>query len=113
MSTFADLTDDMDEMIMSSLNDGAADYLNAAGAVLASSLEVIVDMDVERMDTISGGVERMVTVTVRKSLLVPFDRKGSFRSNADAPVKALSTKTWHIDGIAEDDGHMITFYVVP
>ena len=113
MSTFADLTDDMDAMLMSSLNDGGADYFSAAGAVLASGIEVIVDADVERVDNLSGGIDRAVTVTVRKSLLVPLDRKGAFRANADNPVKALGTKTWHIDGIAEDDGHMITFYVVP
>ncbi|MGE6790888.1 hypothetical protein ACQKFS_02545 [Pseudomonas guineae] len=113
MSTFDDLTDDMDTMLMSSLNDGGADYLNATGALMASGLEVIVDMDVERVDNLSGGVDRVMTIAVRKALVVPFDRKGAFRANADNPVKALGTKVWHIDGIAEDDGHLITFYVVP
>ncbi len=104
MAGFADLTDDMDAMLMSSLNDGLADYLNASGAVLAGGLEVILDKEVDRLDTASGMLDRAVVITVRKSLLEPFDRKGAF---------LLDGKTWHIDGIAEDDGHLITFYVVP
>ena len=102
--SFDDLTDDMDAMLMSSLNDGLADYLNASGAVLAGGLEVILDKEVDRLDTASGMLDRAVVITVRKSLLEPFDRKGAF---------LLDGKTWHIDGIAEDDGHLITFYVVP
>lgn len=102
--SFADLTDDMDAMLMSSLNDGLADYLNASGAVLAGGIEVIFDKEVDRLDTASGMLDRAVVITVRKSLLEPFDRKGAF---------LLDGKTWHIDGIAEDDGHLITFYVVP
>lgn len=102
--SFADLTDDMDAMLMSSLNDGLADYLNASGAVLAGGIEVILDKEVDRLDTASGMLDRAVVITVRKSLLEPFDRKGAF---------LLDGKTWHIDGIAEDDGHLITFYVVP
>lgn len=102
--SFADLTDDMDAMLMSSLNDGLADYLNASGAVLAGGIEVILDKEVDSLDTASGMLDRAVVITVRKSLLEPFDRKGAF---------LLDGKTWHIDGIAEDDGHLITFYVVP
>lgn len=104
MASFADALDDMDSMIMSSLNDGAGEYLNAAGAVLARDVELILDRNVERFDTVNGAVDRAVTITVRKALLQPFDRKGAFR---------LDGKLWHIDGIAEDDGGFITFYVVP
>jgi hypothetical protein len=102
--SFAELTDDMDAMLMSSLNDGLADYLSATGAVLAGDVEVMLDKEVDRIDTASGMLDRAVTITVRKSLLQPFDRKGAF---------VLDGKTWHIDGIAEDDGHLITLYVVP
>ena len=111
MAGFADLTDDMDAMLMSSLNDGLADYLNASGAVLAGGLEVILDKDVERMDLASGMVDRAVTITVQRHLLQPLDRKGAFR--LDPQAWGADGKTWHIDGIAEDDGHLITFYVVP
>lgn len=96
---------------MASLNDGRADYLNAAGAVLAASLEVILDKDVERMDLINGMVDRAVTITVQRHLLQSFDRKGAFR--LDPQDWGADGKTWHIDGIVVDDGHMITFYVVP
>lgn len=102
---------DIDTDVMSALNDGRADYLNASGAVLAAGLEVIFDKDVERMDLISGMVDRAVTITVRRHLLQPLDRKGAFRL---APEDwGADGKTWHIDGIAEDDGHLITFYVKP
>lgn len=102
--SFADFTDDMDAMLMASLNDGTADYLNAAGAVLAAGVQVIFERDVERLDVVSGMLDRAVTLTARKALLVPLDRKGAFR---------LADKTWHIDGVAADDGHLITLYVVP
>lgn len=102
--SFADLTDDMDAMLMASLNDGTADYLNAAGAVQAAGVEVILERDVERLDVVSGMLDRAVTLTVRKALLTPLDRKGAF---------VHAGKKWHIDGIAEDDGHLITLYVVP
>lgn len=111
MAGFADLVADMDAMIMSSLNDGVGDYLNAAGAVLASGIEVILDKEVDRMDVVSGMVDRAVTITVRRQLLQPLDRKGAFR--LDPAQWSADGKTWHIDGIAADDGHLITFYVVP
>lgn len=111
MAGFADLIDDMDAAIMASLNDGSGDYLNASGAVLAAGVEVIFDKDVERMDVVSGLVDRAVTITVRRHLLQPLDRAGAFRL---APEDwGADGKTWHIDGIADDDGHLITFYVVP
>jgi len=111
MAGFADLIDDMDAAIMASLNDGSADYLSASGAVLAEGLEVILDKDVERMDVVSGMVDRAVTITVRRHLLQPLDRAAAFRL---APEDwGADGKTWHIDGIADDDGHLITFYVVP
>ncbi|RRV18229.1 hypothetical protein EGJ00_02005 [Pseudomonas saudiphocaensis] len=94
----------MDTAIAASLNDGAATYLSATGAVLASGVEVIIDHDVERLDVVSGMLDRSVTITVRKGLLQPFDRKGAFR---------LAGKAWHIDGVAVDDGHWLTLYVVP
>ena len=111
MAGFADLIDDMDAAIMASLNDGKAEYLNAAGAVMASGLEVMIDKDIERMDLVTGMVDRAGTITVRRHLLQPLDRKGAFRL---APEDwGADGKTWHIDGIAEDDGHLITFYVKP
>jgi hypothetical protein len=111
--SFADLIDDMDGMIMSSLNDGRVDLLDAGGAVKASRIEAMVESNAERVDEINGAVQRVVSITVRKKLLGSYDRKGAFRSNPDQPVAALGNKVWHIDGIADDDGDLITFYVVP
>lgn len=102
--SWATMRDRMNKTIMRTLADGAAEYLSATGAVLARGVEVIMERDVERLDDVSGLLDRSVTITVRKSLLQPFDRKGAFR---------LEGSEWHIDGIAADDGHMITFYVVP
>lgn len=101
---WAEMRDRMNKTIMRTLADGIAEYLSATGAVLARGVEVIMERDVERLDDVSGMLDRSVTITVRKSLLQPFDRKGAF---------VMDGKTWHIDGIAADDGHMITFYVVP
>ena len=98
------MRDRMNKTILRTLADGIAEYHSATGAVLASGVEVIMERDVERLDDVSGMLDRSVTITVRKSLLQPFDRKGAF---------VMDGKTWHIDGIAADDGHMLTLYVVP
>ena len=102
--SWARMRDGMNKTIQRALSDGVADYLSATGMQLASGVEVIIDMDVDRIDVVSGMIDRAVTITVRREQLQPIDRKGAFR---------LPAKTWHIDAIAADDGHMITFYVVP
>lgn len=89
---------------MERLADSAGDYLDRNGTVLAAGLALIVDKDVERVDMVSGAVDRGVTVAVQHDLIQPLDRKGAF---------VVDGKTLHIDGIAADDGHLITFYVVP
>lgn len=98
------MRDAMNKTILHTLADGLAIYLSAAGAELASGVEAMLEQDAERVDSFSGAIERLVTITVRKALLQPFDRKGAF---------VLNGKTWHIEDIASDDGHLITFYVVP
>jgi len=112
MAGFADLVDDMDSMLMESLSDGRVDHLSASGSPLAEGLEAIVDQGVERLAEF-GAVERLMTITVRKALIPHLDRKGGFRSNAGSPVPVMGGKVWHIDDVASDDGHLITFYVVP
>jgi hypothetical protein len=101
---WASMRDGMNKTILHALADGSVAYLNATGSVLVSGIEAMLEQNAERIDLAGGMVERMATITVRKSLLQPFDRKGAF---------VLDGKTWHIDGIAEDDGHLITLYVVP
>lgn len=105
---FDAMTAALDAAVMGSLNDGHGQHLSASGQVLASGLELILDRNVERfdIDSVSGAMERAVTITVRKALLQPLDRNGAF---------LIDGKLWHIahKGIAADDGHLITFYVVP
>lgn len=105
-ASFSAMTAALDAAVMGSLNDGQGDYLSAAGVVLASGLELILDRDVDRfdIDSVSGAMERAVTITARKALLQPLDRKGAF---------LLDGKLWNIDRIASDDGHLITFFVAP
>lgn len=103
MASFPELVDDLDDMVMGSLNDGTAKYLSRSGQVLAEDVPVIVEKSVERFDE-GGAVDRVRTHEVQKRYLQPFDRQGAF---------VMDGKTWHIDGIERDDGHMITLYVVP
>ncbi len=104
MGGFGDLVDDLDDQVMASLSDGDAQYLSRMGAVLVAAVPVIVELNVERVSTINGAVDRVRTHCVQKRLLLPLDLKGAF---------VMDGKTWHIDGIADDDGDLITFYVVP
>jgi len=103
---FSAMTAALDAAVMGSLSDGLGEHLSASGQVLASGLELILDRNVERfgIDSVTGAMERAVTITVRKVLLQQLDRKGAFQ---------LDGKLWHIDAIASDDGHLISFYVVP
>lgn len=103
MNGFPDLVGDLDDMIMHSLSDGTATYLSRSGQVLAEGVPVIVEKEVERFSE-GGAVDRVRTHEVQKRYLQPFDRQGAF---------VMDGKTWHIDGIERDDGHMITLYVVP
>ena len=98
----------MDRSVSKRLSDCTAEHFTASGALRASGLEVMVSAGVERMDEVTGAVDRVVTIACRKSF--DFDRGGSFTS-ANSPI--LGAKTWHIDGIASDDGGFITFFVVP
>lgn len=102
--SFSDLVEELDDTLMDALADGLAQYLSRTGEVLREDLPVIVESGVERVSEISGAVDRVRTHCVQKHLLQPLDLKGSF---------VMDGKTWHIDGIAEDDGSLITFYVVP
>lgn len=113
MASFDSLVDQMDTKLMGSLNDGRVDYFTASGQLLAAGIEAIVEREVERVNEVTGVIDRPITVCVLKSQLGKLDRKGIFRSNAVDPVAALAERDWTIDGIESDDGSLITFYVVP
>lgn len=104
MAGFRDRVARLDAAVMRHLSDGVCQYLGRDSQVLASDVPVIVEQEVERFTEVDGAVERVRTHCIQKHLLQPLDRQGSF---------AMDGKTWHIDGIAADDGHLITFYVVP
>lgn len=104
MASFADQIEEIDALLLETLGDGTADYFDRQGSVLAENLAVEITDAVERPNMETGLLDRLRTITVQKRLLVPFDRQGAF---------LMDGKTWHIDGIHEDDGHLITFYVVP
>lgn len=113
MASFADLVDDMDATLMESLNDGRVDHLSASGDPLVEGLQAIVDQNVERINEVTGFVDRVTTIGVLKAELSTLARQGRFRSHAAAPVAALGGKAWHISDVAADDGQWITFYVEP
>ncbi|WP_235869766.1 MULTISPECIES: hypothetical protein [Pseudomonas] len=113
MASFADLTSEMDATLLASLKDGRVDFLTASGSVAVEGLDAIVEQDVERIDELSGAVQRVVTICVLKNALGGYDRKGAFRSNSGEPVELLADKAMHLDGIESDDGSLITFYVRP
>lgn len=94
----------LSSLVMRSLADGVCQYLSRSGAVLADGVPVIIDSNVERFNEATGAVDRVRTHCVERARLAPFDRQGAF---------VVDGATWHIDGIASDDGQMITLYVVP
>ena len=85
------------------LADSVGNYVDRNGTVLAPGLKLQVDRNVERFSE-GGAVDRMTTISVLRSLIQPLDRKGAF---------VIGSETWHIEGIADDDGRLISFYVVP
>lgn len=99
---FANLMGRLHRVGLSRLADSVVDHLDAQGATLVAGLDAMIDRDVERLD--QGRLERAVTVTVSKGALQSFDRRGAFRVNGEV---------LHIDKIASDDGHLVSFYVVP
>ena len=69
--------------------------------MIADALPVLVDHAVERMESISG-FDHWTTVQLVTADVDRIDRQGRF---------LIAGKTWHIDGVASDDGHVISFYV--
>lgn len=111
MSGFRQMIAEMDADIEEILSDGLAEFLSANGTPQRQGLAVMLDKDAERVDVVTGMVGRSVTIAVRRNVLGQYDRKGSFR--LDPSAWGADGKTWHVDGIASDDGHWVTFYVVP
>lgn len=103
MAGFGELVDEMDDIVLEGLGDGEFAYVDRNGHTLVEIIHAAVEEDVERL--VQGAIDRVRTMEVRRGLLVPFDRQGAFRDSEGS--------LWSIDGIHSDDGHLITFYVVP
>ncbi|OBY48684.1 hypothetical protein A9513_032885 [Pseudomonas sp. AU12215] len=103
MAGFGDLVDEMDDTILEVLGDGEFALVDRNGHVQVDVLHGIVEEGVERV--VSGAVDRFRTIEVSKSQLGSYDRRGGFMDTEG--------NRWTIDGIHLDDGHLITFYVVP
>ncbi|WP_447751623.1 hypothetical protein [Pseudomonas nicosulfuronedens] len=93
----------MDDTILEVLGDGEFALVDRNGHVQVDVLHGIVEEGVERV--VSGAVDRFRTIEVSKSQLGSYDRRGGFVD--------IEGNRWTIDGIHLDDGHLITFYVVP
>ncbi|WAB92483.1 hypothetical protein OSS47_00445 [Pseudomonas citronellolis] len=105
MAFFDDLVEEMDAALLDVLGDGLVAYLDRQGAVVAADLPVEINDGVIPNDLVERAVDRLRTMGVQKHRLQPFDSEGAFRDEGG--------RLWYIDGIHEDDGHLITFYVVP
>lgn len=100
MATFADRMDSMDAKIMSSLNDGRGDYLDASGRCCARGIELIVDHNLERVGP-DGAVfqTNAVGITFQRAALNKIDRGGVFQHNS---------KRYVVEDEISNDGQWIT-----
>lgn len=99
MAGFGDLVDDMDAMLMSSLNDGACDYLGPQGESPAYGIEVIIDHNLQRVGPDGLFRTDAVGITWKKRDLPAAVRGGIFKQGC---------KRYCLEDLIEDDGHMIT-----
>lgn len=96
---FADLTDDMDDMIMSSLNDGEGDYFDSAGIPVAQGIELIIDRNLQHAGPDGVFLSTAVGITCRNAQVGAVNRGGLFVIGSDRFV---------VETIIADDGHMLT-----
>lgn len=99
MAVFRDLTERMDAAILASLNDGAADYVDAAGLPVASGVTVIVDRNLERTGADGMFLAIPLAVSWRKADLASVGRGGVF---------TVGVERYLVESIVGDDGHFVT-----
>lgn len=90
----------MDKKLLRHLNDGVASFYDKTGALLAENIKVMLDRDVQHP---AEFIERITTITIRIADLPNFDRQGHIEH------KGIG---WRIDGIASDDGYLLTLKVL-
>lgn len=100
MATFADALDDMDSMIMSSLNDGCGDYFDAAGRCVARGVELIVDRNLQRVGP-EGGVfiTEQTGIQFRRCAIDTVARGGLF---------VHGNRRYLVEEEIDDDGNWVT-----
>ena len=104
MSRFARSLARLHRVGMDALSDQVVDYYDNQGALLDIGIAAIVDHGTDRINETTGSIDRWSTIAVLHTALQKVDRKGHF---------VLDQRPFYIDGIANDDGHLITFYVRP
>lgn len=102
MSGYSRALERLHGQIVARLADATAQHFDQQGQARGEPVPVIYDRQAER--TSFNGVDYWQTLAVQLKNLPDFDRKGYFL--VDGVAQAL-----HIDDIASNDGHMITFYV--
>lgn len=90
---------EIDAAVMAALNDGAADYANAAGKTVASGVTVIIDRNIERPGPDGLFIAIPLAVTWRKADLAEVQRGGTF---------SVGGTRYVIERPVSDDGHFIT-----
>lgn len=93
------MRDLMHQCLITTLNDGTADYQDTAGNPVASGIAVMVDRNAQHADPNGMFVTVPISVTWSKSQLATVARGGQF---------VLGTDTFIVEDVITDDGHMIT-----
>lgn len=96
---FADLVNDIDAMLMSSLNDGKGDYFDSAGIPVAQGIELIIDRNLQQAGPDGVFLSNAVGITCRNVEVGGVNRGGLFVIGGDRFV---------VETIIADDGHMLT-----
>lgn len=93
------MRDLMHQCLITTLNDGTADYQDAAGNPLASGIAVMVDRNLERAGADGMFISIPLAISWRKSDLTSVGRGGIFM---------VGTERYCIEHVVSDDGHFVT-----
>lgn len=100
MGGFSDLVDDMDELVMSSLNDGTACYRPPQmGAPGRDALEVIIERNLQLVGANGAFQSSLVGVTWRKRCLAEVAPGGMF---------IYGRERFIVEKTVDDDGEWVT-----
>lgn len=92
------MRDLMHQCLITTLNDGTADYQDTAGNPVASGIAVMVDRNTQHADPNGMFVVVPITVTWQKSQLPAVARGGRF---------VIGPSSFIVEDILSDDGQMV------